>query len=107
MTLKRNIRRVLLLGGLTLLLVVGLVILFFGRTASSPLPNPNGYTDLLQAGKPSAAIWTALLSADRDGLRALVATNAEALRLLRVGLSRECSAPTDAIIANCGTSPAT
>jgi len=100
MTLKRNIRRVLLLGGLTLLLVVGLLILFFGRTTSPPLPNPNGYTDLLQAGKAVSGNLDGLAQRDRDGLRELVATNAKPLRLLRVGLSRECSVPTDAVIAN-------
>jgi hypothetical protein len=102
MTLKRNIRRVLfVLGGLVaLLLVASLVILFLGRTASPPLPNPNGYTDLLQAGQTVSGNLDNLADRDRDGLRALMATNAEALRLLRVGLSRECSVPTDAVIAN-------
>ena len=103
MTLKRNIRRVLLLGGLTLLLVASLVILFFGRAASPPLPNPNGYTDLLQAGQAVSGNLDGVAEGDRDGLRALMATNAEALRLLRVGLSRECSVPTAAAITNFAT----
>jgi hypothetical protein len=37
---------------------------------------------------------------DHDALRALVATNAEALRLVRVGLSRRCAVPTELTIAN-------
>jgi len=103
MTLKRNIRRVLfVLGGLVTLLLIGsLLIPFFSPAPPAmPLPNPNGYTDLLQAGQAVTGNSDGLADRDLDGLRMLVATNAEALRLLRVGLSRECSVPTDAAIAN-------
>ena len=107
MTLKRNIRRVLfLLGGLvTLLLTAWLVVLFFGQKPppSLPLPNPNGYTDILQAGHAVSGTLDDLAETNLEYLRAFVSTNTEALRLLRVGLSRECSVPTDAAIANSGT----
>ena len=62
--------------------------------APDPLPNPNGYADFMQAG--------ALLVAENSGdfsrlqlpeLRALVATNAAALRLVRTGLAKACRMP--------------
>src|SRR5262249_5698551 len=40
---------------------------------------------------------------DHDELRSFVVTNSEALRLLRVGLTRRCSVPTDSAIANFAT----
>ena len=88
---------------MTLLLVAALVgILFYGRTSPPPLPNPNGYDDLTKAGQAVRGDLDGLADRDLDGLRVLVATNAEALRLLRVGLSRNCSVPTDEAIANFG-----
>ena len=91
---------------MTLLLVAALVgILFYGRTSPPPLPNPNGYHDLTKAGQAVRGDLDGLADRDLGGLRVLVATNAEALRLLRVGLSRNCSVPTDEAIANfCGAS---
>ena len=64
------------------------VFLFVGRTSPpSPLPNPNGYDDFLKA----AALLTGNVgnasTLDHEGLRALVSTNAESLRLLRLGLT--------------------
>jgi hypothetical protein len=103
--LKRNIRRILFVfGGLvTLLLVAALVvILFFGQTSPLQLPNPNGYDDLTKAGQAVRGNLDGLAERNLDDVRGLVATNAEALRLLRVGLSRNCSVPTDATIANFG-----
>lgn len=77
------------------------VLFFVGRTPPPlPLPHPNGYDDFLKAG------WTVTrkignpADLDRDGLRALVATNAEALRLLRLGFTHRSAVPTDATIAN-------
>jgi hypothetical protein len=96
---KRNIRRLLLLPAVVVVML-GIAILLLISTGpappSPPLPNPNGYDDLLKAGQ---ALVGKLFDADQfdhNGLRALVATNAEALRILRVGLSRSCAGPTDA-----------
>ena len=79
-----------------------LTVLFLsvGRTPPRPrLPNPNGYDDFLKA----AALLTGdvyLSPLDHDGLRALVATNAETLRLFRLGLTRNCLVPTDSAMTN-------
>jgi hypothetical protein len=77
-----------------LALAVAVALTLGGRPPSAaPLPNPNGYDDLVKA--------TALLVADSSDsgakaetdLRALVATNAEGLKLARVGLGRESRVP--------------
>jgi hypothetical protein len=65
-----------------------------------PLPNPNGYDDFLAAGKLVAGRIADHPLFDRDRLRGVVATNKEALRLLRLGLTRQCSVPTDAALTN-------
>lgn len=102
---KRNVRLLLImLGVVTALLGAAVVvILSIGRTAA-PLapPNPNGYEELLKAGQAVAGKIDDAPDFDYQGLRALVATNAEALRLLRAGLAHRCAVPTDAEIANFG-----
>lgn len=101
--MKGNVRRLLIaLGVATGLVGAGLLVLLLimRTTASLPLPNPNGYDDLLKAGQAVAGNIDDASDLDHEGLRALVATNAEALRLLRVGLARQCAVPTEAHIAN-------
>jgi hypothetical protein len=101
--LKRINRRILFVfGGLVTLLLVAAVVgfYFFGRTTPPPLPHPNGYLDLTRAGHGVRGNLNDLAAKDLDDLRALLTTNADALRLLRVGLSRDCAVPTDAAIAN-------
>jgi hypothetical protein len=67
---------------------------------SPVLPNPNGYDDFLQAGQGIIGNLDGVSELDRDQLHALVTTNAEALRLVCLGLSRTCSVPTEAHLAN-------
>lgn len=65
-----------------------------------PLPNPNGYNDLIKAGKSLNSGVNDFPTLSQTELRNLVMTNTEALRLCRVGLSRTCSVPTEATITN-------
>ena len=95
--------RILLLATLVLLGLATLTGLFFfvGRSPPPPpLPNPNGYDDFLSAAALLTGDVANAPSLDQDGLRALVSTNAESLRLLRLGLTRGCSVPTDSAITN-------
>ena len=58
----------------------------------APLPSPNGYEDLVKAGR----LIKSMAGYDQTNelqLAVLVATNAEALRLLRAGLSNQCRVP--------------
>jgi hypothetical protein len=62
------------------------------------LPNPNGYDDFLKAGAMITGRFDDIKKLNIEELRGLVETNAEPLRLLRLGLSRSCSVDTEAAI---------
>lgn len=62
-----------------------------------PLPSPNGYDDLVKASEAVTKSVAYDRDLDHDGLRDLVATNAESLRLLRAGLTRQCAMPDSAL----------
>ncbi len=103
--MKRKLRLPFLMGLATsIVLAAGAVLLLaVGRTpSSSSLPSPNGYDDFLKAGQMVAGKLDDIADLDHEGLRALVATNAEALRLLRLGFTRRSAVPTAATIANFG-----
>ena len=82
---------------LALPFVLFLGFLFVMETEPLPpiasLPNPNGYDDLVKAGKMVTADVGDYDKIDEAQLRELVATNAEALQLLRTGLSNQCRVP--------------
>jgi len=100
--MPRKVRTLLL--ALTVIFVLAMLtvlFLFVGRTAPpSPLPNPNGYDDFLKAAALLTGDVGNASTLDHDGLRALVSTNSESLRLLRLGLTRGCSVPTDSAMTN-------
>ena len=79
-----------ILATLTISLGIGLVIVL--QIPSEPLPDPNGYHDLVAAGQaiegqfPAQGDWT---RADLTALRDFVAKNEPALQRVRLGLSRE------------------
>ena len=69
--------------------LVVLLALTIGRSpARLPLPNPNGYDDFLKASEMVTGNFRDFRELSRDSLDALVSTNAEALRLLRLGLTQ-------------------
>src|SRR5438270_12491601 len=81
--------------------LVALLAITIGRTPPrTPLPNPNGYDDFVKAGQAVLGTVWDFPTLDRDSLDALVSTNAEALGLLRLGLTRQCSMPTDSALTN-------
>ncbi len=59
----------------------------------APLPNPNGYDDLVKAGKMVSSNSWNYDSANLEQLRETTAANTEALALARAGLSNECRVP--------------
>ena len=80
---------------------MAVLVLTLGRTAPRPpLPNPNGYDDLVRAGAAVRGSVRDFQTLDQAGLRDLVSTNAEALRLLRVGLARQCVMPMGSFLTN-------
>jgi hypothetical protein len=78
------------------LTALGLVVFTTPRKSPRPpLPNPNGYDDFLTAGAMVTGDVGNFSTLDRDRLRELVTTNAEPLRLLRLGITRHCAVPID------------
>lgn len=76
-----------------LIIVLVVVLGAFEPPPPKPLPNPNGYDDFVKAGNlvsDNASDWSTLKP---EQLAALVATNTEALKIARIGLTRECRVP--------------
>jgi len=71
--------------------------------ALPPLPDPNGYDDFIQAGKMRIGELDDLRTATEDELRSYVMTNTASLKLMRVGLRRECRVPLDFRLTNATT----
>jgi hypothetical protein len=84
--------------------LIGFVALlgsFTGGTARpTPLPNPNGYDDFLKAAALVTGDAGNSTTLEGDELRKFVSAGTEALRLLRLGLTRRCSNPTESAITN-------
>ena len=99
----RHPRFLLIAFALAAVAVLAVLMAFtLGRSPARPppLPNPNGYDDFIKAGEAvlgNVGDWPDL---DHDGLDALVATNAEPLRLLRLGLTRQSVMPMDFSVTN-------
>src|SRR3954462_11501977 len=77
------------------------LVLFSGPSlAHGPRPDPNGYDDILQAARLVTDDAGNHSSMDREELATLITTNAESLRLLRLGLSRQCAVPIESNMTN-------
>ncbi|MGA2661799.1 MAG: hypothetical protein ABSH34_30325 [Verrucomicrobiota bacterium] len=95
--------RTLLLALVVMFMVAILTALFLplGRTPPRPpLPNPNGYDDFLKAAALLAGDVGNAPTFDHNGLGVLVSANSESLRLLRLGLTRQCALPADSAMTN-------
>ena len=99
--MPRKIPR-LLLALVVVFVLATLTVLFLlvGGTPPTPLPNPNGYDDFLKAATALTGDVGNASALDHDSLRALLATNSESLRLLRLGLTCTCSVPTESAMTN-------
>jgi hypothetical protein len=95
--MPRRVRALLLTLVVTFVLLALALALFTPgqRPTRPPLPNPNGYDDFLRAGAAVTDDVGNFSTLDRDGLRELVRTNTEPLRLLRLGMTRQCAMPID------------
>jgi len=79
------------------LLLVAALILTLSQPAPAPppLPMPNGYDDFVKAGGMVTDNASDYGTMSEEELRAFMKKNAEALKLARTGLSRECRVPLD------------
>jgi len=98
----KNSRRIF--AGLGLVLAVGCfaVVISLNRKPATfpPLPSPNGYDDFTNASANATADVGNISAMDLQALHLCIRSNATALELVRMGLSRKCSAPTEATILN-------
>ena len=62
---------------------------------ATPLPSPNGYDDFAKAGRLFVSISGDYREMSKEALRSYVTTNQEPLRLVRLGLTKECQVPTE------------
>lgn len=88
----RNRLITLFILALPFLLFLGLLLFWTAEPLPplAPLPNPNGYDDLVKAGQMIRGdVWD-YDKANREKLRGIVLTNAEALSLARSALSNQC-----------------
>jgi len=84
-----------------LLALLMVLVMFRSQTPPRPpVPSPNGYDDFVKAGEAVTDNVDDFAQLDHDSLRALVTTNAESLRLLRAGLTRQCAMPMDSALTN-------
>ena len=98
----RALRNVLILLAVVFVAAIAVWLLYLqgGPPTSTALPNPNGYDDFMKAAMQIVGDPSSGPTLEESALNELVSTNAEALKLLRLGLSRRCSTPTDTIFTN-------
>jgi hypothetical protein len=94
--------------GLTLIVLVGLTVLWLKPAVPPPvaLPSPNGYDTLLKAGQMASSESAEFKTLGVEPLRRLVTENEEALRLARQGLTRPCRVPVQFSIDYASNHPA-
>ncbi len=92
--------RKFLVRGLVVAIIALLGFLFYTVTRPPPppppLPNPNGYDDFVKAGGmvPGNLLFSEYAATSNvRQLRFVISTNAEAFKLVRLGLDRECRVP--------------
>ncbi len=90
---KRLLKAAAVFGIVVLLVLLGALLLLPRPSAPPPLPNPNGWDDLVKAGNMLIPLSNPPEQMEITALRALVATNAAGLRLARAGFEKECRVP--------------
>ena len=104
--MPRKLRTLLLtLVAVVVLALVALIALTVSRPPPlPPLPNPNGYDTFIQADKLLGNLGNETVNTtwemEFERLRGFIATNAEPVRLMQLGLSQTCSVPTLEVLTN-------
>jgi hypothetical protein len=97
-------RTKILIGVIATILVLVIAAIFFWRrslpdSALSPLPVPNGYADLVQAGSMVQENTFDFAKMSETELRELVAANSNALQMARAGLGKKIQVPVQLNVA--------
>ncbi len=84
------------LAGLVVVVIAGWLFFFSAPPPPTvPIPSPNGYDDIVEAGRLLVHTEPGFWELDHEKLRAYVLPNAEALKLARLGLTRQCRIPVE------------
>lgn len=100
---QRKRKLVLVWAVIAMMAVIGVIVYSWSQPPLPALPNPNGYDDFVAAARLTTREVSDFADLTNDSLRSLVSTNAESLRLIRLGLSRQCVLPTHEVITNFGS----
>lgn len=97
MTQKKSNRLILILVLVipTAIFICSIFYNAFHLTAPPPLPNPNGYDDLIKASKMLSPNVGGYTNRDLSELQMIVSTDSNALQLARAGLQKQCRVPLD------------
>ncbi|HTL16557.1 MAG TPA: hypothetical protein VL793_04930 [Patescibacteria group bacterium] len=93
-------RRLLAALGLGLAVAVLFVVLVEHAPAPPRPPNPNGYDNFLKAAACLSGPIGDYHKLDQQALQSFLDSNAESLRLLRLGLAQGCRMPSDLALTN-------
>src|SRR5579862_159624 len=100
--MPRHLRAVLSIAFAALLIAL-LTLLGFAllrRPYYPALPSPNGYDDFVRGGEAIVGDVSGYRDLGLARLQDMISSNAEPLRLVRLGLTRQCSFPTELGITN-------
>jgi hypothetical protein len=96
MDAKKTLKYVVLTVILANFVLIAIVLLGTKTPPREPMPNPNGYDDFVRAAQMLRGdALRYYLTNSQEALADFVLKNEEALKLARLGLTRECRAPND------------
>jgi hypothetical protein len=87
---------ILVLAAIPLSVLILLIVWPGPKYQSPPLPRPNGYEDLLSAGRSVGGTFPDDTSTNQAALRLFLVGNTNALAEIRIGLGHECRVTLDA-----------
>ncbi|MGO8674903.1 MAG: hypothetical protein ACLQVX_03405 [Limisphaerales bacterium] len=101
MTPRRNRSPLVALAGLLTAAALAFALFTIGRAPKRALlATPNGFDDFIKAGRAVLGTDDEISGQNPETQRALISTNVEALRLLRLGLTRRCVMPANSALTN-------
>jgi hypothetical protein len=92
---RNRLALILVLGIPTAIFVCSIFYNAFHLTPPPPMPNPNGYDDLMKAARMVSPKVDGYSTSNVDDLQAIVSTNAHGLEVARTGLKKQCRIPLD------------
>jgi hypothetical protein len=93
--IRNRLMLILVLGIPTAIFICSIFYNAFHLTPPPPMPNPNGYDDLMKASKMLTSDVDNYTNHDVRELQTIVSAESNALQLARTGLQKQCRVPLD------------